>query len=154
METLRVVTAFTLAHTITLGLTAAGVVAPSSRWVEAGIAASVAIAAIDNLRRIVFALPRWALAGIFGFVHGFGFAGPMQELGLHGSQLVMPLFGFNLGVELGQLAFVALALPVLLALRHTTLYRQRLMPAASLAIAGLAMVWVVERVFDLQLLAL
>jgi hypothetical protein len=153
VETLRVVTAFTVAHSITLGLTAAGVVAPSSRWVEAAIAASVAVAAIDNLRRIVVVLPRWALAGLFGFVHGFGFAGPMQELGLHGSQLLVPLFGFNLGVELGQLAFVALALPLLLAMRHTTAYRQRLMPAASIAIAMLALVWVVERAFDVALLS-
>ncbi|WP_157991674.1 HupE/UreJ family protein, partial [Caldimonas tepidiphila] len=98
-EVLRLVTAFTVAHSLTLGLAAAGVLAPPSRPVEALIAASVLIAAVDNLVPVV-PLPRWAMVFLFGLVHGFGFAGPLQDLGLERGALALPLLGFNLGVEL------------------------------------------------------
>ncbi len=148
-DAVRIVTAFTLTHSITLGLAAAGAVAPSSRWVESVIASSVLVAAIDNLRPVT-SLPRWALAGIFGFAHGFGFAGPLQELGLRGAELVTPLLAFNLGVEAGQLVVVALLLPLLLVWRHAPRYRRTVMPAMSIAIGVLAGVWLVERGFDLD----
>ncbi len=149
VDTVRIVTAFTLTHSITLGLAAAGVVAPSSRWVESLIAASVLVAAIDNLRPIV-RMPRWMLAAVFGWVHGFGFAGPLQELGLRGTELAMPLLAFNLGVEAGQLVVVALLLPLLLAWRHAPRYRNTVVPALSVAVGLLASVWLVERSFDLD----
>ena len=148
-DTVRIVTAFTLTHSVTLGLAAAGVVAPSSRWVESLIAASVLVAAIDNIRPVA-RMPRWVLAGAFGFAHGFGFAGPLQELGLRGSELVVPLLAFNLGVEAGQLAVVALVLPLLLVWRHAPRYRSTFVPGLSVAVGLLASVWLVQRGFDVS----
>lgn len=150
-ETLKLVTAFTVAHSITLGLAATGVLAPPSRWVESLIAASVLIAALDNLRPFLRA-PRWMMVSLFGLVHGFGFAGPLQDLGLVQGQLALPLLGFNLGVELGQLVIVALLLPAAIALRHAPLYRRALVPGASAAVALLALVWTLERSLGWSLL--
>ncbi|TXC66978.1 HupE/UreJ family protein [Piscinibacter aquaticus] len=86
-------------------------------------------------------------------VHGFGFAGPLQDLGLTQGQLALPLLGFNLGVELGQLVLVALLLPVAIALRRAPIYRHALVPGASAAVALLALVWVLERSLGWTLLA-
>jgi len=149
-EALRVVTAFTVAHSITLALAVTGIASPPSRGVETVIAASVLIAAIDNLWPLL-PWPRWTMAGLFGLAHGFGFAGPLQSLGLSGTELVVPLLGFNLGVEAGQLLIVGLLLPLLVAWRARRLYRRAVVPWASAAIAALAMVWIAERALDLQL---
>ncbi len=143
-EVLKVVTAFTVSHSITLSVAALGLVSVSSRWVETLIALSVVVAALDNVFGWLRS-PRWAMAGAFGLVHGFGFAGPLQDMGLHGSALALPLFGFNLGVELGQLALVALVLPVLMALRHQRAYRRWVLPGLSLAIALMGVVWAFQR---------
>jgi hypothetical protein len=148
-DTVRIVTAFTVTHSITLGLAAAGVLAPPSRWIESLIAASVLVAAIDNIRPFVH-MPRWALAGAFGLAHGFGFAGPLQELGLRGRELVVPLLGFNLGVEAGQLVVVAVVLPLLLMWRHAPRYRTTVMPALSIAVGLVAALWLVQRGFDVD----
>jgi hypothetical protein len=90
--------------------------------------------------------------GLFGLVHGVGFAGPLKDLGLRGAELVLPLLGFNVGVELGQLAVVTLLLPVALALRGRAAYRRWIVPAGSSAIAALAVLWLAERSLALQLL--
>lgn len=150
-ETLRLVTAFTAAHSITLALAALGVLAPPSRWVESLIAASVLVAALDNLRPFLRA-PRWAMVSLFGLVHGFGFAGPLQDLGLERGELAGPLLGFNLGVELGQLVLVGLLLPLAVALRDAPLYRRALVPGASGAVALLALTWTLERSLGVSLL--
>jgi len=150
-ETLRVVTAFTIAHSITLALAATGVLSPPSRWIESLIAASVLVAALDNLWPIVRG-PRWLMVGFFGLVHGFGFAGPLQDLGLQRGSLAVPLVGFNLGVELGQLAIVALLLPAAYALRGGRFYRRAVVPIGSLAIACTAAVWLAERSLDISLM--
>ena len=149
-ETLRLVSAFTVAHSLTLTLAAAGVLAPPSRWVESLIAASVLVAALDNLRPFVRG-PRWLMVALFGLVHGFGFAGPLQDLGLAGGELALPLLGFNLGVELGQLIVVALLLPLASGLRHAPLYRVGVVRGGSLLVAGVATLWLVERSLDLAL---
>lgn len=143
-ETLRLVTAFTLAHSITLGLAASGAIDPPSRWVESLIALTVLLAALDNLRPFVPG-PRWLMVGLFGLVHGVGFAGPLKDLGLRGAELVLPLLGFNLGVELGQLGVVALLLPLVLVLRERPAYRRWIVPGSSSAVAALAAVWLAER---------
>lgn len=150
-ETARLVTAFTAGHSVTLGLAAAGVLAPPARWVESLIAASVLLAAVDNLRPFVPA-PRWQVAMVFGLVHGFGFAGPLQSLGLAPGQLWQPLLGFNLGVELGQLAIVAVALPLALRLRAAPPYGRWVVRGGSTAVAALALAWTLERSLELQLL--
>ena len=149
-ETLRLVTAFTLAHSLTLALAASGVLAPPSRWVESLIAASVLVAAVDNLWPFVRG-PRWLMVSFFGLVHGFGFAGPLQDLGLHGADILLPLLGFNLGVELGQLLLVGLLLPLACALRAARWYRLAAVRGGSAAIATLALAWTVERSLQLSL---
>jgi HupE / UreJ protein len=151
VEALRIVTAFTVSHSITLGLAATGWLTPPSRLVESVIALSVLLAATDNVRQIFF-MPRWALAGLFGWFHGFGFATPLQDLGLQGTELLMPLFAFNLGVELGQLAIVALVLPVAIAWRRSPRYQRAWMPGLSMAVAALAGVWLLERSLDVSVL--
>ncbi len=150
-ETLKLVTAFTLAHSITLALAASGAIDPPAAVIESLIALTVLLAAVDNLKPFVPG-PRWSMVGLFGLVHGVGFAGPLKDLGLRGGELVLPLLGFNLGVELGQLAVVALLLPVALALRSATIYRRWIVPGGSSAVAALALLWCVERSFGLSLL--
>jgi hypothetical protein len=150
-ETLKLVTAFTVAHSITLGLAASGVIDPPAAAIESLIALTVLLAALDNLRPFVPG-PRWVMVGLFGLVHGVGFAGPLKDLGLRGAELVLPLLGFNLGVELGQLAVVALLLPLALALRDREVYRRWIVPGGSSAVAALALVWCVERSLAVQLL--
>ncbi|RZL38086.1 MAG: HupE/UreJ family protein [Rubrivivax sp.] len=151
-ETLKLVTAFTVAHSITLGLAASGAIDPPTRWIESLIALTVLLAALDNIRPFVPG-PRWAMVGVFGLVHGVGFAGPLKDLGLRGTELLLPLLGFNAGVELGQLAVVALLLPVALALRRHTAYRRWIVPGGSSAIAALATLWLAERSLALNLLS-
>ncbi len=141
---LGIVTAFTVAHSITLSLAALGWVTPASRWVEAAIAASVLVAALNNVwpmitRRV------WTVSFGFGLVHGFGFAGALSELGLPRGARLASLFGFNLGVEIGQLAVVALVLPALFLMRRRPSYPRWMMPIASLLIAALASWWLYKR---------
>ncbi|MBV8803869.1 MAG: HupE/UreJ family protein [Sinobacteraceae bacterium] len=150
VEVFRVVTAFTLAHSITLSLATLGVVRPPSRWVESAIAASVLIAALGNL--FSFAdRRRWAIAFAFGLIHGFGFAAVLSDLGLQRQELLLGLVGFNLGVEAGQMVIVAGFLPVAFALRGTWVYRYVTLVGGSVAIAAIAAVWLTERAFDIRL---
>jgi hypothetical protein len=147
IDVLRVVTAFTVAHSITLSLAALQVVSLPSRWVESVIAASVALAALNNLRGSV-THRRWLVAFVFGLVHGFGFASVLADLGLPQGALALALVGFNVGVELGQLAIVAAFLPVAYLLRRTVLYRRGVLLGGSAAIALLATRWFVQRAFN------
>jgi hypothetical protein len=150
-DVFRIVTAFTVAHSITLSLATLQVVSLPSRLVESAIAASVVLAALNNVRPLIHGR-RWAVAFAFGLIHGFGFASVLADLGLPRDALALALVGFNLGVEGGQLAIVAVFLPIAFALRRTTFYRRGVMVGGSLLIVGLAGVWLVERVFDLKLL--
>lgn len=148
IEVLKVVTAFTLAHSITLSLAALGVVSLPSRLVESVIAASVVLAALNNLWGTVEG-KRWLMAFVFGLIHGFGFASVLADLGLPQNALVLALVGFNVGVELGQLAIVAVFLPVAFLLRHTWFYRVGVLMGGSIAVAILASWWLAQRLFDL-----
>ena len=148
----RVVTAFTAAHSITLTLASLGYVSLPSRWVESAIAASVVLAALNNVWP-VFHGRRWMVAFGFGLIHGFGFASVLVDLGLPRDALALALVGFNLGVECGQLGIVAVFLPLAFGLRRSWFYRRLVMIGGSLAIAGLAAVWLCERVFQFKLLA-
>jgi hypothetical protein len=148
---LKVVTAFTVAHSITLALAVLDVVDPPSRWVESIIAASVVLAALNNLRPLV-SEARWKLTFVFGLVHGFGFASALKDAGLAHGALAGPLVGFNVGVEIGQLCIVAAVLPLAWSLRGTRGYRGAF-AGGSVAIAGVAALWFVQRAFDLSLIA-
>ncbi len=148
-EVLKVVTAFTLAHSITLSLAALQVITLPSRLVESAIAASVVFAALNNLRGAIESR-RWVMAFAFGLIHGFGFASVLADLGLPQNALVLALVGFNLGVEVGQLAIVAVFLPVAFLLRHTRFYRVGVLKGGSVLVAILAGWWLVQRMFDLS----
>jgi len=148
---LKVVTAFTVAHSITLALSVLDVVDPPSRWVESIIAASVVLAALNNIWPLI-SEARWKLTFVFGLVHGFGFASALKDAGLAKGALAAPLVGFNVGVEIGQLCIVAAVLPLAWSLRGTRTYRGAF-AAGSLAIAAVAALWLVQRAFDLSLIA-
>ncbi|HEV8550295.1 MAG TPA: HupE/UreJ family protein, partial [Polyangiaceae bacterium] len=145
-DVLRTVTAFTLAHSATLVLAALGVVTLPSRWVESAIALSVVLAAANNLWPVVRA-DRWVAAFALGLLHGFGFATALTDAGVAGSSLYSTLFGFNLGVELGQLTFVAALLPLAFLARHGRFYRGLVLRTGSAVVALVASVWLVERAF-------
>ena len=148
----KIVTAFTIAHSITLSLATLKLIVLPARWVESAIAASVLLAALNNLRPF-FGGRVWLVAFGFGLVHGFGFAGALMELGLPPDALALALVGFNLGVEAGQLAIVTVFLPLACGLRASRIYPALLLQTGSLLIALLAGVWLIERAFELDLWA-
>jgi hydrogenase/urease accessory protein HupE len=144
------VSVFTLAHSVTLALAALDVVAPPSVLVEAAIALSICYVGIENLTERA-ARPRYALVFAFGLIHGFGFAGALRELGLGPARTPLALFGFNLGVELGQLGLLACVFPLLLGLRRGVWFARRGVPALSAAIALAGALWFAERARDVRL---
>jgi hydrogenase/urease accessory protein HupE len=149
-ELVKIVTAFTLAHSVTLALAALDVFAPSPRIVEPLIAASIVFIGVENLwalresRAASVLRHRWMVTLAFGLVHGFGFASVLRELQLPRALLGTGLLSFNLGVECGQLAIVLVALPLLRRLRGFKSFA----PAASACIAALGMVWLVRRLIS------
>jgi len=148
-EVLKVVTAFTLAHSITLSLAVLGFVSLPSRFVESTIAASIIFAALNNLRGAI-EKKRWVMAFVFGLIHGFGFASALADLGLPQGALALALVGFNLGVEVGQMAIVVVFVPIAFALRRTTFYRKHVLTIGSLVVAAIAAYWFAQRAFDFQ----
>jgi len=151
-DVLWVVTSFTAAHSITLSLAALGLVSLPSRLVESAIALSVVLAAANNLWPVV-EHRRWLVAFGFGLIHGFGFASVLAELGLPADALVLSLLGFNAGVEVGQMAIVAGFLPVAFLLRNTRFYLRGVFVAGSWLTMLVALVWLLERAFDLKLVS-
>ncbi len=149
IEVTKVVTAFTAAHAITMSAAALGLVSVPSNLVEPAIAFSLVIAAANNLWPI-FAGGRWALPFALGLLHGFGFSSALADLGLPRDRLIPALFGFNLGVELGQLALVAAVVPLAFLFRRTRGYRRVAITGGSVAIAAVALFWFFERVFDVS----
>ena len=146
-----VVTAFTVAHSVTLSLAALGLVDLPSRLVETSIAISVALAAANNLVPIVSSTHAWRFALVFGLIHGFGFASVLGDLTLPRSALTVALVSFNVGVEIGQLAVIVALLPFAFLARHTTAFRWGVMSAGSAATVAIALVWASERAFDFTL---
>ena len=119
VQLLKIITAFTLAHSITLGAAALGLVHLPSTLVEAVIALSIAYVAFENLFPRFAISRRWTISFLFGLMHGFGFSSVLQEIGLPRDNLVLALLNFNLGVEAGQLVAVAMVVPLLIRLRKT-----------------------------------
>jgi hypothetical protein len=144
LSILKVVTAFTLAHSITLSLAAFDVIRLPSRLTESVIAASIIVGALNNVFPLVTEA-RWRIAFAFGLLHGFGFAAVLSEMGLPRGARLLSLVAFNLGVEVGQLAVVLAAMPIAYLLRSTRFYQRALMPWGSAAIASLALVWFIQR---------
>ncbi len=147
----KIVTLFTIAHTITLTLAALDVVTLPPRLVESIIALSVVIAALNNIYPIMHGHMGWLVFG-FGLFHGFGFASVLAHLVNNTRNLVVDLLGFNVGVEIGQIAVVAVLLPVLFVLSRRKIYTRAIVPVCSILIALLALGWFAERAFEIDVL--
>jgi hypothetical protein len=140
----KIITAFTIAHSVTLSLAVLEVVSLPDRLIEAVIALSIAFVAAENLVDSPTVSRRWLVSFGFGLVHGFGFSSALRELGLPAHGLLLSLFGFNLGVEIGQALVVAVCLPALLLLRRTR-WEKRTVLASSLVILLVGLALFVER---------
>ncbi len=147
----KIVTTFTVAHSITLWLAVMEYVTLPSQMVEATIALSIVITALNNLYPVL-ALPGWLIAFAFGLIHGFGFANVLLDLGLSEVTLAISLLGFNVGVELGQLAIVVVFLPFAYLVRDTAFYRVVVFKLGSALIAIVALIWMYERLFNAEIL--
>lgn len=144
---LKIITAFTLAHSITLALAVLGLVTIPDRLVEPVIAASIVWVALENVVLRKAPSQRWLVSFLFGLVHGFGFASALTPLGLPPRNLALALLGFNLGVEAGQGLVVGLLLPLLVWMRGWV-WEPRVVRTASLVVALVGFAWFVERLFS------
>ncbi|AMK78087.1 MULTISPECIES: HupE/UreJ family protein [Methylomonas] len=149
-DVLGVVTAFTLAHSLTLSLTVLHYISLPSRWVESAIAASVALAALNNIYPVLVKRRTW-FAFCFGLIHGMGIASVLLDMGLPDTQRMLSLLGFNLGVEAGQLAIVGAALPLIVGFSRYRYYPVLVMKTGSVSIVTVALVWLAERSLDFQM---
>ena len=147
-DVVTTLTAFTVAHSLTLGLAVTGVVNVPPHIVEPLIAASIVYVGLENLLRQQ-PLPRWILTFGFGLIHGFGFAGALRELGIGSSGLAvaLPLGSFNLGVEAGQIAAALVTLPLFWALRSRPALRVRFATACSVLVVLAGGYWLIDRIF-------
>jgi len=146
INTAKIVTAFTVAHSITLLLATFKIVEFSGGWVEPLIAASVIVGALNNIYPLV-QKNLYLLVFAFGLVHGFGFAIVLQELGLATGSTVVALLAFNVGVELGQLVIVATLLPLIYTLRKYKAYQSAFLKMGSFSAIFVASFWLVERIY-------
>ena len=149
-ELVKIVTSFTVAHSITLILAALKIVTLPSRLIECGIALTIVYVAAENLWRKNIT-HRWMLTFFFGLIHGFGFANVLAELGLPRDATIRCLLAFNVGVEIGQLAIVLAALPLVLLLARSHQGR-KVINAVSVAVGIFGLGWFVERAFSLRVM--
>jgi len=149
-DVFAVVTAFTLAHSITLSLATLGYISLPTRWVESAIAASVVFAALNNVYPLFVNRRSWFAFG-FGLIHGMGIASVLLDMGLPATQGLVSLVGFNLGVEVGQLAIVGIAFPIIIYFSQYRYYPAMVMKLGSAGIAMVALVWLAERSLDFQM---
>ena len=148
---LGIVTAFTLAHSITLALAATGVLTLPSSFIEPAIAATIVLAAIDNVRPL-FGGRRGLVTFLFGLIHGFGFAGVLAELALPPGQFAWTLFQFNLGIELGQATIVLALIGLLYLARRDRRYPRWVIGGGSYAAMAMGALWLFERSANFKLL--
>jgi hypothetical protein len=149
-HTFYIATAFTLAHSITLTVAALNIISLPSRWVESAIALSIAVAALNNIFPSILGAKQIRIAFSFGLIHGFGFASALSDLPLHLGTRLMALFSFNFGIELGQMTCILLFFPIALALRKRVFYRQVMFKGGSMAACVLALLWMTQRILDLN----
>jgi len=151
LETIKTLTAFTVAHAIVLTAALIAQVSVSARLVEPAVAVTIMLAALDNIRPVLPRL-RWQVAFLFGLIHGLSFATALGPMRLPPFGMALALGSFNLGIEAGQIALAILLVPIAFIMRYETIYRRIVAPAASIAAATLAGLWFVDRVFALDLL--
>ena len=146
--TLKIITSFTVAHSITLGLATVQAIQIAPRISEPLIALSILYVGLENVFRRHLDW-RWMLTFVFGLVHGLGFATALRELGVgsNGGGVIVPLVSFNLGVEIGQLAIAAVVLPMIWRLRNQPRFVARYAPACSILIAIAGGHWLIQRMF-------
>ncbi|MEY2877690.1 MAG: hypothetical protein RLZZ15_70 [Verrucomicrobiota bacterium] len=149
-SSVAIISCFTLAHSLTLALATFDLVNLPSRYVEPAIAASIVYVGVENIvRRGAEPRGRWALTFVFGLIHGFGFAGVLRELGVGGGTggggIALPLFTFNAGVELGQIAIAAVVLPIVWRLRKNEKFVARGVPALSAVVTLAGVYWFLQR---------
>jgi hypothetical protein len=149
-NTFYIATAFTLAHSITLTVAALNIISLPSRWVESAIAFSIAVAALNNIFPSLLGATQIRIAFVFGLIHGFGFASALSDLPLQTSARLMALFSFNFGIELGQLTCILIFFPLALAFRSMVFYRQVMFKGGSIIACVLALLWMTQRILDLN----
>lgn len=143
-ETIKAVTSFTVAHSLTMALAFLGFVSLSSSIVEPLIALTIVYVALENIFR-VSVTRRWLLTFVFGLVHGLGFVGALKEITVSRNELLLSLVSFNLGIEFGQLLVIAIAMPLLYWLYKYS-WSATFRRAFSVGVVGLGGVWLVERI--------
>ena len=148
-SSIKIITCFTIAHSLTLAVATLNLVQIPSRIVEPLIAVSIVYVGVENLFSRGEPKGRWLLTFAFGLIHGFGFASVLRELGVgaNGGGIAVPLISFNLGVELGQIAVAVIALPLIWKLRTRPAFVHRWVPASSVMVALLGTFWFVQRVW-------
>lgn len=148
-SSVQIITCFTIAHSFTLAVATLNLVQIPTRIVEPLIAASIIYVGVENIFSRGEPKGRWLLTFVFGLIHGFGFASVLRELGVgaNGGGIAGPLISFNLGVELGQIAIAAIALPLIWKLRARPVFIRRWVPASSVVVALLGTFWFVQRVW-------
>ena len=151
VESLKVLSAFTLAHGTTLTLSVLHIVSVPERVSEAGIALTILVTALDNIFHFIPGR-RWPLAFAFGLVHGLGFATALGPMSLPPAALGVALISFNLGLEAAQVTVAAVVLPAGFLLRHTAVYPRRILPGISGAVAVVALAWFADRVTGLGIM--
>lgn len=148
IDVVKIVSAFTVSHSVTLTLAVLGIVDLPSRLVESGIAMSVIFAAGNNLYPLVRKRV-WLIAFAFGFVHGLGFASALAGLQLPPLAMAASLGGFNVGVEIGQETIVLLVMPIAFLMRRTVFYQKYVLRWGSAIIIAMASGWLIQRAFDI-----
>lgn len=147
LELIKVISGFTVSHSVTLSLAVLGYVNLPSRLVESGIALSIIVAAFNNIYPL-FKRRAWVVAFAFGFIHGLGFASGLAGLSLPPAAMAVSLGGFNVGVEIGQETAVLPLIALAFLIRRTRLYRIGVMRIGSWAIIAVATLWLIQRAFD------
>lgn len=144
-DVLKIVTAFTIAHSITLSLAAFGLVPVYPKWIEAGIALTIVYVAIENFF-VSDSGWRWLVTFVFGLIHGLGFARAIGEIGFDKHHMITSLLSFNIGIELGQLGVVAVVLPLLLHLQKNKTFYTWFFRCSSACILVIAAFWFFQRI--------
>lgn len=150
IEVAKIVTVFTVAHTVTLSLSALDVLSMPSRLVESLIAISIAVVAIDIVVPL-FRNLRYVVVLVFGLFHGFGFASVLAEMPIPSNYMLLSLLGFNLGVEVGQLAIVLVVVPIMFLLRTMWFYPRLVLPGGASVLVMISVYWFIERAFNVDL---
>jgi len=149
-DVLKIVTAFTISHSITLSLSMFNILNPPEQIIETLIAISVLVTALNNIYPVISYKKEWLLAFTFGFIHGFGFANAMHEINLNAVNFFSAVFGFNIGVEIGQIVIVLVILPIIYALSFTKSYKKIVIPLLSIIVANISLLWAIDRAFALH----